>query len=53
VHPNLIRRDGWPVPTNERDDNEGEILINRDELCIPGDDNDVDPGTTIGVTQSC
>jgi hypothetical protein len=53
VRPNLIRRDGWLVPTNERDDNEGEVRISRDWLCVPGEDDDVDPGTTKGVIQSC
>jgi hypothetical protein len=30
VCPNLIRQDGWPVSTSERDDNEGEVRISRD-----------------------
>jgi hypothetical protein len=47
----LLRRDGWLVSTNECDKNKGEVCPRHDELHIPLDDEDLDLGMAINVTQ--
>ena len=47
----LLRRDGWLVSTNECHENKGEVHSRRGELHFSLDDEDVDLGTVINVTQ--
>ena len=47
----LLRRDGWLVSTNECDENKGEVRSRRGELHVSLDDEDLDLGTVINVTQ--
>jgi hypothetical protein len=47
----LLNSDSRLATTNECDENKGEVRSRRGELHIPLDDEDLDLGTTINVTQ--
>jgi hypothetical protein len=47
----LLKRDSRLAATNECDENKGEVRSRRGEPHVPLDDEDLDLGTTINVTQ--
>ena len=51
VRPELLRRDSWLLPTNKRDKNKGKVGFGRGEPRVLRDNEDLDLGTAISVTQ--
>jgi len=51
VCPELLWRDSWLIPTNERDKNKGKVCFRHGELHVLRDNEDLDLGTAVGITQ--
>ena len=51
MRPELLWRGSWLIPTNERNQNKGKVRFRRGEFCVLWDNEDLDLGTAISVTQ--